>query len=542
MNILVIIPARGGSKGIPRKNLRALNGRPLLYYSINNALSLKGNVDVYVSSDDEEILFFAKKFGAKVYHRNDENATDVATLDPVIFEAYQKVMVLENKEYDLIVTMQATSPLLDPSSIQNAIDKMVANLDIDTIISSVNDTHLSWGKNDNGFYPLYAERLNRQYLPPSYKETGGFLITRNSIISESNRIGENVELFELQEQEAIDIDTYADWNLCEYYLQHKTIVFSLIGNNTVGLGHVYNCMTLASQILNHRIIFLFDKDSKLGYQKVLENNYEAFIQQQENIVEDIMFHEPDLVINDCLDTSLKYMRSLKSRDVKLLNIEDLGEGVGLSDVVVNAIYPELESNKQGHFFGPKYFCIRDEFYLAKPIQVNEKVKNVLLSFGGVDPNNLTQKTLSAIYTYCKSNQIEITIILGLGYQDIKSLKGYDNITIHRNVSSISDFMMKADLAFTSAGRTTYELACIGVPSIVMSQNQRETTHFFTDETNGFKNLGLGEFTSEELILSSFSKLVESRDLREKMQVKMLRNDIRSGRDRVINMINEMLVS
>ncbi|MFC6806263.1 cytidylyltransferase domain-containing protein [Methylophaga thalassica] len=94
-NILVVIPARGGSKGIPRKNLRSLAGRPLIFYSIRNALASSFLVDVYVSSEDEEILSISEKFGAKVLKRNDEDAQDVVTLDPVIFKAYKQAEAIE---------------------------------------------------------------------------------------------------------------------------------------------------------------------------------------------------------------------------------------------------------------------------------------------------------------------------------------------------------------------------------------------------------------------------------------------------------------
>ena len=104
-SILVIIPARGGSKGIPRKNIRSLDGKPLIYYSIRNALQIKAReVDCYLSSEDDEILTLAKKFGSKIHKRSSENAHDATTLDPVIHEAYHQILNLENKEYDLVIT------------------------------------------------------------------------------------------------------------------------------------------------------------------------------------------------------------------------------------------------------------------------------------------------------------------------------------------------------------------------------------------------------------------------------------------------------
>ena len=121
MNILVVIPARGGSKGIPRKNLRLLGEKPLLYYSINNALNSKYNLDVFVSSEDDEILNTAQKFGAKIHKRDSNIADDKTTLDPVIYDCYIHTKQAENKDYDLIITMQPTSPLLSSSSLDKAI-------------------------------------------------------------------------------------------------------------------------------------------------------------------------------------------------------------------------------------------------------------------------------------------------------------------------------------------------------------------------------------------------------------------------------------
>ena len=100
MNILTVIPARGGSKGIPRKNLRLLAGNPLLFYSIHNAINSKYKPDIYVSSEDGEILNIAKKFGVKTHKRNQNIADDKTTLDPVVYDCYIYAKEIECKEYD----------------------------------------------------------------------------------------------------------------------------------------------------------------------------------------------------------------------------------------------------------------------------------------------------------------------------------------------------------------------------------------------------------------------------------------------------------
>jgi len=541
MDILVIIPARGGSKGIPRKNLRPLNGRPLISYSITNALSSYYKPDVFVSTDDEEIAFVAEKYGAKIHHRDASLAVDATTLDPVIYDAFQLISIQENKRYDLIITLQPTSPLLSRKSLDLAIDKMIQNPEIETVISVVNDTHLTWKKNHQGGYlPNYKARVNRQQLPQIFKETGSFFISRREVVEPNSRIGEKVDLFELPSNEAIDIDNFEDWSVSEYLLRRKTILFCISGYSEIGLGHVYNCLLLASEILDHNVIFLVDKKSDLAYEKIKFYNYPVYIQQEnESLIEAIKSLSPDVIINDRLDTEKAYVKSLKANNYQVINFEDLGEGAHEADLVINAIYPETVK-LHNHYFGAQFFCAREEFFLHPEKVISKRVQKVLISFGGTDPNNLTQKVLDSIYEYCQSNSINIVVVLGLGYQHVLNKSDYPEAEFHHNVKSISELMFQADIAFSSAGRTVYELALLGTPAVIMGQNEREMTHFFASEENGFLHLGLGEHVDNESIQQSFVKLCHDQKSRQEMNIKMLKSNIKDGKKNVLKLIRELI--
>ncbi len=339
--------------------------------------------------------------------------------------------------------------------------------------------------------------------------------------------------------EEIDIDTYEDWNLCEYHLNRKNILFVVIGNDIVGLGHVYNTLLVANDILNHKITFLVDKDSKLAYDKISLKNYPVFIQECENILDDIKKFNPDLVINDRLDTALEYMEGLKKLSIKTINFEDLGEGSKIADLVINAIYPEKQIIKN-HYFGHNYFILRDEFIYSEIKHNKEKIESILISFGGVDPNNYTKKVIETIYEYSMQNSIRINVVTGFGYKKYDSIDDYKNINIYKNVANISKYMLEADLIFTSAGRTTYEVASIGVPTIVLAQNDRELTHFFASSEFGFINLGLGYNVSNELLLKEFIELVNSYENRKYMSELMLKFDLKSGRKRVNKLIQNLM--
>lgn len=535
MNILVVIPARGGSKGIPRKNLRYLAGKPLLFYVASVLKKSKFQLDTYLSSEDQEILCLGKKLGLKTHRRDLEISGDAITLDPVIYSCLQYAEKVENKKYDLVITMQPTSPLLKVESLDNALTEIINNQEIETILSASDATALSWTQNEDKYQPLYEKRLNRQYLKPTYTETGGFFISRRSIVTENNRIGSKVSLYLLDDSENIDIDTFQDWAICEYLLKKKKILFVLTGNSIAGLGHVYNSLLVANDILNHEIYFLVDKDSNLAAEVLSKYNYKVAIQEKSEIIEDIKKLKPDIVINDRLDTDEKYIASLKEICSKVINFEDLGSGAVIADLVFNAIYPENKKYDH-HYYGADYFLLRDEFLLSRHKVVTKKVGKVLLTFGGVDPLNNTLRVLNSINEYCIQNNIEIKIIAGIGYNKFNTLESYPNVTILHDVKNISEHMLEADIIFTSAGRTVYEVASLGIPCIVLAQNSRELTHYFASSENGFVNLGLGTKNNSVEILTAFENLVVDSQKRNNASNLMSKTDFMNGRKTVINLI------
>lgn len=545
LKTLIVIPARGGSKGIPRKNLRSLNCKPLISYSIQHCLRLKANVDVVVSSEDSEILLIAEKFGAKIIKRPSTLSKDQTTLDSVIFDSYEQCTKIFDQHYDLVATVQPTSPLLSSYTIENALKRFEDEPELDTLITVEENNHLEWVLSENGeIIPNYKKRVNRQYLPIKYKETGGFLITRSKYVSESNRIGENVDVVVLTGAEKIDIDTNEDWALCEYYLKRRKITLVVKGYKEIGLGHVYNLLNIANDLMPHELIFVITRESDKAVDVISSYNFKYVIQSEEDLIETIHSTNPDVVINDILDTDKKYIERLKQFCDVVINFEDLGSGAEYVDLLINAIYPE-KSPSINHYYGHKYFCLRSEFLDEKEyFEFNDKVDSIIITFGGVDPNNFTKKVLDTISDYCKDNSIKITVVLGLGYENFNTIKKYysePHIEILDKVKDISRYMKRSDLAFTSAGRTAFELASVGVPSIVLCQNERELTHFFADSKYGFINLGLGNKVSNERLMIEFNNVCNSVDKRKYMSNLMLSFDIKNGKQRVLDLIKNKIV-
>jgi CMP-N-acetylneuraminic acid synthetase len=263
--ILVVIPARGGSKGIPRKNLRLLNNKPLISYSIEIAKASQYVDDVVVTTDDSQIALIAEKFGASVIRRSEELSTDEVPLDPVIHDAMIQKEKLAFDEYDIVITLQPTSPLIKPESLDKVIEKF-EDFSIDSVISVVDDRNLSWGYDENNqrYFPNYIERCDKQDLPVSLKETGAILATRRSFVHENSRLGTNIGIVEVSREESVNIEEYEDWWLAENYLKKKRIAIVVNANEEIGTSHMDRCITIASKLVFHEVLFLIDEHYQLG--------------------------------------------------------------------------------------------------------------------------------------------------------------------------------------------------------------------------------------------------------------------------------------
>ncbi len=538
--VLVVIPARGGSKGIPRKNIRLMAGKPLISYAIQNAVRSRYSPDVVVSTDDDEIAWVSKKFGAEVIMRPDNLASDQVTLDPVVFHAVEEAERVHAKTYDAVITMQPTSPLLRVKTLDDALGYYFSN-NYDTIISVVNRPHLAWGEEDGKVVPLYQERLNRQLLPKRYLETGAFFISNRSCVKQDTRFGDHVSVFPVPEEECIDIDAPQDWWVAEKELSKKNILIRVDGYTEIGSGHIYRCLLLGYNLIEHNICYVLHEKSDLGIEKIAQSFFPYRVIKQDDEIEEIIRETScDILINDILNTEEDYIKRCKSTGVRVVNFEDLGEGGMYADAVINDLYDR--SNDLPHYkWGSAYYCIRDEFLLAQPAAFHEEVKEILVLFGGTDPSNLTQKVFDCIPELMELGDVHFTFILGIGYPFYNELAeqvrkhGY-NVDLVQNVSRITEYMGKADIAVSSQGRTMLELASMAVPTILLAQNEREQDHEFGYLKNGFFNLGLGTEVSKKTMVETIRWLMNCPQLRQQIRTQMLKMDLKNGLKRVLKII------
>ncbi len=532
MNIIAVIPARSGSKGVPNKNIRLLSGKPLISYSIKNATNSKYISRTIVISDSEEVRLIAEEYGVEFKNEESDLCRDMITLDEVVCNA------LIDEEYDYAVTLQATSPTLKVETLDNAIKYALEN-DYDTVLSAVNHPKLGWIEKGGRLVPDYEKRLNRQYLPRHYIETGAFVISKSHVLDKKTRFGEQVSVYEISDEESVDIDGFTDIVTAESIIDKKNIAIIVNGNNSMGMGHVVRMLDLADMFYS-KPVFYYDRN--VTDETIFGNTtYELrSYGELSELLEYLKKGEYNIVINDILNTDLPYMRSLRAlpKRPKIINFEDVGEGVSEADLVFNALYSKDEIDFPV-YSGEDYYIVPKMFTLFNPIKVNEAVERVFVCFGGADPGNYTE-CIFKIIKKDKYKNLEFFIVIGKAkknYQELLKM-GLDNIHFYYDVKSIPRLMSKCDVAVTSRGRTCYELAYLGIPTLSIAQNKTEMKHSFVSEEHGFIRLNNNSATDEierkleQLVSLSYSE-------RSDMHHKMVRVDLLKGRNRIRDMILDL---
>jgi len=219
LNNIVFIPIRGGSKSIPLKNIKLINGRPLVYWTLDAAVGCKEVDKVIVSTDSDEIKKAVQEYGSDkiiITGRSAEVSTDTASTEAVMLEFAEK------SDFENIILVQATSPLLKSGDLSRGISKFNQN-GIDSVLSVVRQKRFIWNESANGANAANYNPLNRprrQEFDGFLVENGAFYITsRQRLIDTKCRISGNIGVIEMPEETYFEIDEPSDWIIVEELLK-----------------------------------------------------------------------------------------------------------------------------------------------------------------------------------------------------------------------------------------------------------------------------------------------------------------------------------
>lgn len=224
--IIAIIPARGGSKGIPSKNIIDFCGKPLMAWTIEQCLASEYMTEVWVSSDSQEILEVALKYGAKIIRRPDDISGDFASSESAWLHAIG--VIEKNSDLDLVIAPQITSPLREVKDIDDAI-RLFQEGDYDSMFSSSIAEDLFFWKNSNDGHLQsvnydYLHRQRRQDVQEKIIENGSFYIFKPEIIKKyNNRLGGKIGHSKMEFWKMFEIDDLEDARMCHALMQEFLI-------------------------------------------------------------------------------------------------------------------------------------------------------------------------------------------------------------------------------------------------------------------------------------------------------------------------------
>ena len=531
----VVIPALKKAVAFQDDLVKNLAGVPLIERVIEKAKSLTGDdQDVYVLTDSEEIELIAVRSGVSVFCDSELTADICSTNDKADF---LKVIASNNK---YLIVLSPYAPLLLVSTILQA-QTVLKKSKHDALRPVVRISAIPHGRETPTTVASLFTPSKSSYVE---KSSGAFFILKTKIVEDSLNCPLDLLTWET-EDELFEIESYHDWWVAEKLLKRKRIVFRVIGNAVVGMGHIYRALTLAHAITDHEVLFVCESKDRDAVDKLAGYDYWFESYESHKILDKILVLKPDLVINDILSTIKKDIKKIQEDGIRVINFEDLGSGASESNLTINELYdnPEISGGKV--VWGHDYFFVRDEFNNATPVEFENRVTGLLLTFGGTDQSNLTRKMYEAIYQYCSKNDICIYVVTGPGYKDYdqlsKDVGSLANVSITHDTGVISGIMERVQLAIASNGRTVYELAHMNIPSIVVSQHERESTHSFSTEENGFLNVGVyHEGETEELVQVQLEKLVNDNEHRRNLYDKMVPYNFDNNKNRVLALIEEVL--
>lgn len=227
MKILVIIPARGGSKGIPHKNIKPLNGKPLIHYTIDTARQIVSDEDICVSTDDSEIIKCVENYGLNVpFVRPAELASDTAGTYEVLIHAldfYEK----QGRNYDIVLLLQNTSPFRTVNHIKDALK--LYRSDVDMVVSVKEcpaNPYYNLFEEDNAGY-LHISKgdgtiFRRQDAPKVYEYNGAIYIMKVETLKKTHmhKMKKRVK-YVMDDLTSFDLDTMWDWQMAESLLNNS---------------------------------------------------------------------------------------------------------------------------------------------------------------------------------------------------------------------------------------------------------------------------------------------------------------------------------
>tara|TARA_B100000029_G_scaffold17500_2_gene17923 strand:- start:3950 stop:5698 length:1749 start_codon:yes stop_codon:yes gene_type:complete len=553
----VIIQARLGSKRLPKKILKKINGKTILEYVISQVRSSKLVDEIIIATtrlhEDDKIIQFCKKNKIKFF-RGSEND---------LLDRYYKCA--KKNSCRIIVRITSDCPLIDPKIIDNAIRTFQEN-SYDYVSNNIEKINDNW-ENSTCNFPqgMTVEVTNMETLSRAWK-----LAKKNS---EREHVFPYVQfnpkkfsITNIKNSKKLDmirctIDRPQDLKFLKKLIDNlpnkspihisdieKTVLkhpsikkinknilfdegyrlslqkeqkifFVVDGNNKIGLGHVHQSLNLAKELKKSKKNIVFTSNDKI-VKKFIPKTFPCYISKQKTFKKRVNPSKNDLIIIDKHQELKKNLIHYKKNSKLLIGIDYFGNGKEYFSKGINILYQKSGIKGHNSYSGFKYAILNKNFRNTKPIVIKNTPRSLVILQGGTDSNCYIPKILSSLLEM--DLQLKITIIGNFSStceQKLKKIisKSKTTILIKKNVKSMNNELVKHDIAITGGGMTMLELCYIGIPSIIICTEKFENETAKEISSCGFGiNLGFQQNISNKRIKKTLSGLLENKKLRIKM--------------------------
>lgn len=530
LRVIAVVPARGGDPEVPYLNIKRLGALPLIAHTLREAEESKYIDRLIVSTDDDHVARVAREYDAEIVKRPEELAKDLSEIRTVIRHAVETVEAASDTRFDIVVTLQATSPFRRAEQIDAAIEELIQK-DFDAVISLNEVRALTWHRRGGKLEPLFERAGRRDELEPLYHEDGAIRAMRRDVLDSELRLGENVGHILMDKMSALTVHDIYDFWLAEKLVHLPRVLFRVDGGGEMGMGHVLRSLAVAealTKIAPHAdVCFLMRAEPPEGIQHIARLGYPVRVAPGDELtalVDVIRDYSPNIIVNDRPFLEKEYLSALAGLGAATVNLvdslDDIENPSELASIII-ATMQEGEVELDDYHAGPAFAILRDSFQknAGASMTTPHDGKRVVLSFGGSDPQNFTMKALEALDDI---RGLEVTVVLGPAYGYREQLDALVPKLSYRpdvlkNVEHMADVLVESDLVLCSGGMTVFEIAALGRPGMVLCQNRRERERMDGFSRYGtIEHLGLGTDVSVEEISRNAKALLKDRDARQRM--------------------------
>jgi N-acylneuraminate cytidylyltransferase len=502
MTSLAIIPARGGSKRIPRKNIKSFCGKPILSYSIAAARESGCFDEIMVSTDDPEIAEIARLNGATVpFLRSEATSNDHAGILEVLQEVVERYRTESGKSFDSICCILPTAPLILHADIARA-RSILDSGHFDSVFPVVRFSYpilRSLKMDGDRVSMIWPENYSKrsQDLSPAFHDVGQFYWMRPEPCFSKGRVfTDNSSGIEIPELRVQDIDTDEDWRICELkhrFLNRKRVLILTEAGPDIGMGHATRCRSLARKFEDKDCTVTLWVHSDQGLDLPGGIPSRSWWEGDEALLEEV--GSVDLVVLDSFRISKMLLDRIQKVARGFVSIDDYPRREYATGLVVDwtvgakaSWFPRATPDSL--LLGPGFCSLRPAYWNPAP-RTAFHLRRVLVSFGGTDVRSLTLPCLDALCN--RFPDLEFHAVVRTDTLASATGTAPANLRVHSDLddNEMAALMRHCQLAVCGGGQTLYELASCGCPAVAIGLVDNQM-----DDIRGFQAEGSLRFAGE----------------------------------------------